>query len=156
MSEINNVDIGEVKKELGIISGKKVSHVWRGHGTYASLELGEIHEKEVDSPKGKYTVKEGDWTLALDGDWKMFKGTDEIADSINDDLKVLDFKLQLLQDLTIKSTNLSEDNKSASIFFDKDLAMVVGAAEYGFMSIRNYERKRWLILEPNGKVKVEY
>lgn len=151
-----NVDISEVKKELSLIAGKKVSYVWRGHGTYTSLEIGEIHEKEVDSPKGKSTVREGDWTITLDGDWKMFKGADEIADSINDDLKVLDFKLQLLKDLTIKSVNLSEDRKSASVFFDKDLAMVVRAAEYGFMSLKNYERKRWLIFELNGKAKVEY
>lgn len=151
-----NVDISEVNKELGQISGKMISHVWRGHGTYAALEIGEIHEKEVDSPKGIYIVKEGDWTLALDGDWKMFSRNDAIADSINDDLRVLDFKLQLLKDLTIKSINLSEDNKSASILFDKDLAIAVVAAEYGFMSIRNYKRKRWLVLEPSGKVKVDY
>jgi len=151
-----NVDISEIKKELGLLAGKKVSHVWRGHGTYASLEVGEIHEKEVDSPKGKYTVKEGDWTVALDGDWKMYKGDGEIADSVNDDLKVLDFKLELLKDLTIKSINLSEDRKSASIFFDKDLAVVAKAAEYGFLSLANFERKRSLVFEPNGRVKVEY
>ena len=151
-----NVDISEIKKELGLLAGKKVSHVWRGHGTYASLEVGEIHEKEVDSPKGKYTVKEGDWTVALDGDWKMYKGDGEIADSVNDDLKVLDFKLELLKDLTIKSINLSEDRKSASIFFDKDLAVVAKAAEYGFLSLANFGRKRALVFGPNGRGKVEY
>ena len=150
-----NVDISEIKKELGLLAGKKVSHVWRGHGTYASLEVGEIHEKEVDSPKGKYTVKEGDWTVALDGDWKMYKGDGEIADSVNDDLKVLDFKLQLLKDLTIKSINLSDDKKSASIFFDKDLAITARSAEYGFISTKNYERKRSLVFEPTGEVKIE-
>jgi len=150
-----NVDISEIKKELGLLAGKKVSHVWRGHGTYASLEVGEIHEKEVDSPKGKYLMKEGDWTLALDGDWKMYKGDGEIADSVNDDLKVLDFKLQLLKDLTIKSINLSDDKKSASIFFDKDLAITARSAEYGFISTKNYERKRSLVFEPTGEVKIE-
>lgn len=151
-----NVDIGEVKKEFNLIVGKVVSYVWRGHGTYASLEIGVVHEKEVDSSKGKYIVREGDWTLALNGDWKMFKAEEEIADSVNNDQKVLDFKLQLLKDLAVRSINLSEDKKSASIFFDQDMAVVIRSAEYGFISIRNYERKRWLVLEPNGKIKVEY
>ena len=151
-----NVDISEVKKELGSMVGKKIARVWRGYGTYAALEIGEIHEKEVDSPKGKGIEKYGDWTISLEGDWKMYKGNEEIAESINDELKVLDFKLQLLKDLTIKSINLSDDKKSASIFFDDDMGITITAAEYGFLSIASFERKRSLVFEPDGEIKVEY
>lgn len=145
-----------VKKELGYLIGKKISYIWRGHGTYASLEIGEIHKKEINTPKGKTINKYGDWSLAMSGDWKIYKGDEELADSINDELEVLDFKLQLLKDLTIKSINLSEDKKSASIFLDNDFGIVVKAVEYGFVSVKNLERKRWLVLEPNGNAKIEY
>lgn len=135
----------EIKKELSFVIAKQVSRVWRGHGTFIALEIGELHNNE-----------EGDWTLELEGDWKMYKGNQEIADSINDDLKALDYKIQALKELTIKSINLSEDSKSASVFFDNDMGITISVAEYGFMSLANFDRKRALVFEPDGKVKIEY
>ena len=84
---IERITRPEIAVYLGRCRGKKISRVWKGHGSALFLELGRLHS--MVSPKGKKLGAHGEITIQVVWEWRIEKYASILVGSANTAQRIL-------------------------------------------------------------------
>ena len=140
--KLTTITEDEAKSFIQVLVGREVTHVWRGYGTAIFIEIGKLIKKEDrKNPDGEFTI-------AIEGTWRVEEGNEIIIGTDEDDAK-LNKIFTIFKNLEVTNLNFFARLKEIEIEFNKDLwlssfEMIGGDPQW---SIKN--DKTWLYYKSN-------
>src|SRR5689334_14593637 len=92
------IALGKARKDLQQIIGNTIAEVWRWHGMYIAIEIGNLFKYCHTTPKGPVmTSLRGDWTLSIHGAWRVVQENRVVIDIMKDKDVDIDKSLEQLR-----------------------------------------------------------
>jgi hypothetical protein len=136
----------QAKRQLQRVVKMPITRAWKGYGTFVFLEMGNLQPEYYNSQKGIRTFLIGDWSLELEGEWKIKQKDNTIIDTKNAGLRDIKRATKRLVGLHIEKFNFNTEQNSISIVLNHDIHIQVKQASYGFLSLA-YNHRKWLIFD---------
>ena len=137
----------DAENHVNPLEGKRISHVWRGHGSAIFIEIGAL----TPNKNGKHP--NGEFTIGIEWSWRLENNNSIILGSWSDDDIINNVK-SILKDQVIKKISFFSRLKEINIetkdgYWLLSFATAEGDPEW---SIRN--KNKWLYCK-KGKFVIE-
>ena len=124
------------------VVGKKVTHIWRGYGTAIFIEVGVLTKDDSENnPSGEFTI-------AIEGTWRLEEKDKVIYGADNDDV-TLTKSIKCLEDLEVTNIKFFGRLKEIEIEFDNSIYLSSFAMNSGELEWSVRSNKTWLYYKSN-------